>query len=96
MISVSDNSETQLRGFAACILVAGGSFTRINAVWLGLTSNQWQNRNMARVGKRNGKLKEATHMRARDAELNICNTVLIPGQHVTKSHVLVLLYVNLQ
>lgn len=41
---------------------------------------------MARVGKRNGKLKEATHMRARDAELNICNTMLIPGQHVTKSH----------
>lgn len=25
-------------------------------------------------------------MRARDAELNICNTMLIPGQHVTKSH----------
>lgn len=41
---------------------------------------------MVRVGKRNGKLKEGTHVHARAAELNICNTMWIPAMHVTKLH----------
>lgn len=41
---------------------------------------------MVSVGKRNGKLKEETHIHARDAELTICNTMWIAGQHVNKLH----------
>lgn len=62
--------------FAARIVIAAGSFPWINGVWLRSTDNQWQNNNVT-TSERNGKLEEAAHMQARDAEMNIYNTGLV-------------------
>lgn len=67
--------------FAACIVIAAGSFPWINGVWLRSTENQWQNNNVT-AGERNGKLEEAAHMHARDAEMNIYNTGLVDTRTV--------------
>lgn len=62
--------------FAARIVIAAGSFPWINRAWLRSTDNQWQNNNVT-AGERNGKLEEAAHMQARDAEISIYNSGLV-------------------